>query len=810
MPSPSQAVRRILRRTRNSESPWILGSFVNARKFYRLLGRTFPFLHLGWNAHLRELRWDGDKLVVSGWAYTRGTGYSTPPQIEVTLTRRLTRTKIVAVVAPQDNADANALARLAEHDYSNTGFSAVFDLDAMTKGTAGRRQTWTSKIRVIGEGRRYWGRFRTINRYSSPGSMGARELAPGVLTVPRWHENFGLVVDQQPMKVIANAANIDGRQFTTTVNSLRSLRLEGLGQSAVGLGSAGAVLPAAVPVVDEIRGALLAPTWSLWAGRSQVYARPGLTARSSDVDGSRVVRAAPDGHVEVIDVPAFVVIESAEVEREPELGVRFSGTSDADWSVTTLEFVSALHQLPVRIESTGEGRFEAFVPLTASLWNGPALPIPRGGYALMATAPAGQARTFVTQNFVERGLLRYDLPEFRLRFELNRTDQWRLTALKARRPDELGSFQQQRLSREYAARDYMVQDAVYFESFFGKNATCNPRAIDREIARRFPDMPRYWAIAESSIDVPAGAIAVITGSKEWWDARGSSRYIVTNEWLRARFVKRPFQTVLQTWHGSMFKKIGLDRTGMSARHLRIVRDERANWDYFISQNAPGTEVVARAYDFDLEHILEIGYPRNDELFDVSQLRIDQVRQRLGIAPDKKVIMYAPTWRDGQAGAVDFLNLEALSAALGDDYLILLRGHIRTLTKSHNGAGVLDVSTYPQVSELYLVADVMITDYSSMMFDYSVTGKPMIFFAPDIDEYRDTKVRGVYFNLAEVAPGPVVRTQAEVEALLLDMDSLGTANADRYVEWRKMFNHHDDGKAAQRAVDFLFETNRRGQ
>ena len=113
--------------------------------------------------------------------------------------------------------------------------------------------------------------------------------------------------------------------------------------------------------------------------------------------------------------------------------------------------------------------------------------------------------------------------------------------------------------------------------------------------------------------------------------------------------------------------------------------------------------------------------------------------------------------------VTFLDLEQLTAELGDQYVILLRGHSRTMEGGERVAqgGVIDVTTYPEVTELFMAADAMITDYSSVMFDYSITRRPMIFFVPDMDDYRDS-TRGVYFDLSEVAPGPVLATQAEVD------------------------------------------------
>jgi len=791
--------------------------FVNGRVFYRFVGRTLPVLHLGWIAHLREVRWDGDRLIIAGWAYTRGAGYEDAPQIEVWLKRGGTRLRLDAEVEPAISIDANARARAAEFDYSNTGFVATFDLAALRDVAPDAKRPWKSTIRIIGGNRKFWGRFKNVYAFGSPAIMSARELSTRIHVCPRWDAHKGLVVDHHRVEALATDAVVEGSRLAITVETaddraLDTAHLQGPGQTGslltakAGTSVLEGTIPEPVGIVDERNGRILAPAWRLITRRRRryvpVHGTPGAVLAQARNAGDAVVRTAHDGQLEVVQVPQFIEVREAELEREPVLGVRFRGSWTGDSSSTTLVFAGALRSLPVQLTDMGEGLFEAFVPLKTSFWDGPELPTARGGYTLVAHTPQGVIRTFASRDFGENHLRVHQLPEFRVRFELNRTDQFRLGIFRPRNDDELGSYHQARLWKAYAHRNYEAKDAVYFESFFGKNATCNPRALDREIQARFPDMPRYWAVDDLSIAVPEGAIPVVIGSQEWWDARGSCRYIITNEWLRTRFVKRPHQTVLQTWHGSMYKKIGLDRTGMTKRHLNLVRAERANWDYFISQNAPGSEVISHAYDFG-DGILETGYPRNDELHEVDDARIATIRSRLGVAADKKLIMYAPTWREQKSGIVDFLDLEELSAALGDDHIILLRGHVRTLGKSHVAAGVLDVSTYPQVSELFLVADALITDYSSMMFDYSVTGKPMIFFTPDIDDYSDAKVRGVYFDLAELAPGPVVRTQAEVEALLRDLDAVHESNAGKYVAWKKMFNHHDDGKASQRVVDILF-------
>ena len=426
----------------------------------------------------------------------------------------------------------------------------------------------------------------------------------------------------------------------------------------------------------------------------------------------------------------------------------------------------------------------------------------RGAYSLEGRIGGEPFSTFVSQQLIDRLPIVDSRPDLRLRLELARRDEFRINVTRPRHESEYGSYNQTILFERFGYGRLPAVDAVFFESFFGRNATCNPRAIDREIACRRPDLPRYWSIDDHSIEVPEGATPLIIGSQEWWRVRETARWIVTNEWLRTRFVKRGFQTILQTWHGSMYKKIGLDRD-LSRTQLQKARLERSNWDMFISQSAATTPIIRRAYDFD-EGIVESGYPRNDELRNPDPSRVAEIRDLLGVPEGSTVVMYAPTWRE-EGQDVELLNVIELSDRLGPGFTFLQRGHVRTLDLGavvrHDN--VIDVSTYPQINDLYLAADLLITDYSSMMFDYSVTRRPMIFFTPDIEEYTDPKVRGVYFDLEEIAPGPVVRTPGDVVDLLASMDSWLPTYDEPYQAWTDRFNHADDGHAAERAVDALF-------
>jgi len=810
-------VRRLLGRLRSSRLPFVRRLFVGARASYRLVGRMFPFLHLGWVAVTSRVRWDDGSLVVEGWAYTRGTGYAATPQIEVWLQRRWSRRRHLAAVTPVVDVDVRGTARRAEHDYANTAFRARWD-DSVLRALADEKTTgsWQVRVQVTGSGRRYWGRLRTRRTTGSAAVMALRLVDEHTAHGPAWQDGRGLVVVRQEVMVLAGEVALDARTLTVQLpRPVTSARLVGDGQveavlqvvaSGGGCALVGEV-PARTPWFHPESGRLLPSSWTLLVTvdghEHPVRLRNDVALRPTQVSPLYV---RPDAllALTVIDVPTFVEVVTATLD-PAGTALALEGRLMGPVDDLRLTLVASRSRIPVTALEVADGRFTAVASLRQGEWGGPELPAKRGAYTLLASDASGTFSTFVDPSLTSALPIVHSFPEYRLRLELERRDQLRLSIGRPRQADEYGSYHQTQLMHEITQGPATLQESVFFESFFGRNATCNPRAVDHEIARRHPDLPRYWAVDDLSIAVPEGATAVVIGTREWWTARNRSRWVVTNEWLRTRFVKRPGQVVLQTWHGSMYKKIGLDRD-KDRRHEEVLRRDRLAWDMFVSQSAPTTEIIKRAYDFP-DGVIEAGYPRNDELHQVDAALVADIRARLGLADGQKVAMYAPTWREAvqDETEIPFLDLPQLVQDLGEGWTVLQRGHVRTLGRSDaiEAEGVLDVGTYPQVSELFMVADVLITDYSSMMFDYSVTGKPMIFFVPDIDQYTDEKVRGAYFDLEELAPGPVVRTQPEVLDLLAGGLGWVEGYADKYTAWQQRFNHLDDGGASARVVDALF-------
>lgn len=442
----------------------------------------------------------------------------------------------------------------------------------------------------------------------------------------------------------------------------------------------------------------------------------------------------------------------------------------------------ALDGARARVEgrvAVDESGWRGTVPLSASRWGGPVMPLPSGAYeviiegadaptASIAAAVRGDLRAGMTDGVVEVGP---PLTE-----------------------DVASASGQAALERRYASAVEPVENAVFFESFYGRTVGCNPLAIDRELAARAPGVTRYWSVVDLSIPVPPGAIAIVEGSPEWWRARARSRLLVVNDWLRRRFVRRPGQHVLQTWHGTPLKRLALHRPGFDARRALAVFRESRRWDVLLAQNPIAAGVLRRAYAFLRRPIWIEGYPRNDQLVSGDGAG---VRARLGVGPGERVLLYAPTWRDDRVELVDFVDPARLAQAA--DAVVLVRGHSRTLRAGRDSTGprVIDVTGYPDVADLLTAADGLITDYSSVMFDFSVTGKPMYFLVPDLEHYRG-RLRGFYFDLTERAPGPVLRTQTELEAVLADA-RVAEDYASRYRAWQRRFNARDDGHAAERVV-----------
>lgn len=361
------------------------------------------------------------------------------------------------------------------------------------------------------------------------------------------------------------------------------------------------------------------------------------------------------------------------------------------------------------------------------------------------------------------------------------------------------------------------KNIIMFESNLGRNYTGNPRAIYEEMVRQGLDQKYrcYFVLENPEIPLPGAAKAVKRTRLKYFLLFAVSGVWVCDTRLPQYIIKRPQCSYIMTWHGTPLKKLALDMDSVCMAGEKGIDNYKKNffenaqtWDYLISQNHFSTEIFRRAFAFSKD-MLEIGYPRNDVLFTKNNPQdIVALKNQLGIPLDKKVILYAPTWRDNEfygKGHYKFnppLDFTLLQEKLSEEYVMIVKYHYLVMDQvdwtPYKGF-IYSCDLSYDISALYLVADMMITDYSSVMFDYSLLKRPMLFFCYDLEEYKDT-LRGFYFDFLSEAPGPVTLTTEELIDSILNYDS--SEYQDKQEAFYQKYNHADDGKASQRVVELL--------
>ncbi|MDT0342740.1 CDP-glycerol glycerophosphotransferase family protein [Streptomyces litchfieldiae] len=390
------------------------------------------------------------------------------------------------------------------------------------------------------------------------------------------------------------------------------------------------------------------------------------------------------------------------------------------------------------------------------------------------------------------------------------------------REEDRGKYRQRMLRAQYVRdREKPLRNAVFYNCYHGRQFSDSPRAIYEELVRRGTDVEHIWGTNDQQAVVPPGMRTVEWKSAEWHEALATSRFLVTNVMISSWIKRREDQLFIQTWHGTPLKKMGADLLGTSKAnpaYIATLPGRFEQFEYLTSPNAFTTPIMRSAFGFPNE-ILECGYPRNDVFYREDREEIaDRVRKTLRLPEGKKVLLYTPTWRDdqrfgtGKKFKLDLqLDLAEFERALGDEYVLLFRKHpkmLNNITGARDGF-VRDVAAYAEISDLYLVSDVLITDYSSSMFDFAHTGRPMVFFTYDLEHYRDT-LRGFYFDFTGTSPGPLVKTTAELIDSLQNLDTVSKEYADRYAAFVKKFCEPADGLATAQVVDRMLDWAKRQQ
>lgn len=380
--------------------------------------------------------------------------------------------------------------------------------------------------------------------------------------------------------------------------------------------------------------------------------------------------------------------------------------------------------------------------------------------------------------------------------------------------------------RSHGKKYSIDEKLVVFSAYDGRNYACSPKAVYEYMLGRdeFLDYNFIWLFADPQkhkyLEENRNTKVISNRGAECEAYLHQAKYWIFNFRAVDYWLPTKEQIYVQCWHGTPLKRLGYDITNSDNAMNSVgeiqskYRTDAARFKYMVSPCQYVTEKFTSAWNLKetgkQDAILEIGYPRNDFLCKYTEEDIVRVKKNLEIENvQKKILLYAPTWRDNQHDAskgyvyknpVDFKYLQE---KLGDEYIILFRAHYLVANSfdfSMYKDFLYDVSSYDDINELYIISDMLITDYSSVFFDYAILERPMLFYMYDMEEYRD-EMRGFYLDVSEL-PGPIVTDEKSLVSEISDAQKHGV-DCENVKEFNKKFNLKNDGNAAERLVQIIF-------
>ncbi len=367
---------------------------------------------------------------------------------------------------------------------------------------------------------------------------------------------------------------------------------------------------------------------------------------------------------------------------------------------------------------------------------------------------------------------------------------------------------------------------VLFEAFMGRKYVDSPKAMYEYMltSDEYQDFEFVWFFKDPSkykhLEKNRNTKVLKYGSAAYYRFYATSKYWVTNSRVPDTIVKKKNQVYIQCWHGTPLKRLGFDIEVKGGNAMNSLKDIRykyqvdsKKYSYMVSPSKFCTEKFISAFNLrkvGKEHIvIEKGYPRNDFLINYKKSDVERVKKELNLPKDKKIILYAPTWRDNQhTSGIGYtykteVDFDYLREQLSDEYIILFRAHYFVANsfdfKKYEGF-IYNVSDYDDINELYILGDLLITDYSSVFFDYSILKRPMIFYMYDLEEYQH-ELRDFYFDIKEL-PGPIVEKEKDLVKAIKEMEHFKYDK--KYEDFNNKYTYLDDGNASKRVVKELIK------
>ena len=365
---------------------------------------------------------------------------------------------------------------------------------------------------------------------------------------------------------------------------------------------------------------------------------------------------------------------------------------------------------------------------------------------------------------------------------------------------------------------------ILFESYQSRSFACSPKQIylNMIVDSRFNDYEFIWCFTNTDREFTDKRTKIVKrGSKDYYKAFARSKYWIVNSLIPEELTPKKDQLFVQCWHGTPLKKLRYDVEHSSA--LNDVFDMRRRNDidvkrysYLLSPSKFCTKVFTSAFNLKKlkkeNIIIEQGYPRNDFLFKYTKKDVHDIKEKLNITCEKKIILYAPTFRDNQhTSGVGYtynlgINLDELQKNLSDEYIILFRTHYfvsNTIDLSKYKGFIYDVSKYDDICDLYVISDLLITDYSSVFFDYANLKRPMLFYMYDLDEYKNN-LRDFYISLTEL-PGPIIDNEKDLINKIKNIDKYYDKEyRGKYKAFNKKYNYLDSKDSSKKIINTIFE------
>ncbi|WP_019056744.1 bifunctional glycosyltransferase/CDP-glycerol:glycerophosphate glycerophosphotransferase [Streptomyces prunicolor] len=348
-----------------------------------------------------------------------------------------------------------------------------------------------------------------------------------------------------------------------------------------------------------------------------------------------------------------------------------------------------------------------------------------------------------------------------------------------------------------------LRNRAVFAAYWGRGHSCNPGALESAFRTHAPHIRTAWiARPEHHHTIPAATRRLRPNTASYWTALARSKYLVNNVNFDRRLVKRPGQVMIQTQHGTPLKHMGLDLQERPAAARDMDFGELLKgvdkWDHVLSPNRHTTLTWERVYPGSYT-TLAYGYPRNDVFQQATSADVHRLRESLGIPQDAIALLYAPTHRDYRRTQRAHLDLDRVLRRLGPRFVVLARAHYwheGPLAAAASGR-IIDVTDHPSVESLCLASDALVTDYSSLMFDYANLDRPIVIHADDWEAYE--AARGTYFDLRAFPPGAVARSEDELIDIFATDHWRGSRSTQLRTAFRERFCPYDDGRAAERVV-----------